>query len=277
MFFRKILVAVDDSAPSQYAVDVSLAIANLDSAPVIFVIALDPSLLKSDCTFASLRECAEQIANDIVAGAMQRARQQDVEASSQVLFDNATEGILGLARSQDVGLIVMGTHGRSGLMRAFTRNIAEEVLRRTATPLCVIRRPRIGKVYRRVLVPVVDDDLSAMTTSYAIDFGHAFDAELLFCTVNDGNSPNDAAFLERTKQRAREAGVACESVLIPRDGEIASHILQKVHAEQCDVIIMASHARDGLERLMQGSVAETVIRSSTTPVLVLRSADRSAN
>jgi nucleotide-binding universal stress UspA family protein len=271
MFFGKILVAVDDSAPSQYAIDVALAIAQLDGASVIFVVALDPSLLKTDCTFASLRECAEQIANDIVAGAMQRARQQNVDASSQVLFDNATEGIVSLARAHDVGLIVMGTHGRSGIMRALTRCIAEEVLRSTTTPLCVIRRPRIGKVYRRVLVPVADDDLSAMTTAYAIDFGHAFDAQLLFCTVRDGEARNDEAFLEQTKARAREAGIACDSVLIPRDGEIAAHILQKVHAEQCDVIIMASHARDGLERLVQGSVAETVIRSSTTPVLVLRS------
>lgn len=270
MFFRKIVVAVDDSAPSQYAVDVSLAIASLDGASVTFAIALDPSLLNADCSFASLRECAEQIANDLTAAAMQRARQQSVEASSQVFFDNATEGIAGLARAQDAGLIVIGTHGRSGIMRALFRSIAEEVLRRTTTPLCVIRRPRVGKVHRRVLVPVVDDDLSAMTIDYAIEFGRAFGAELVFCTVRDAAARNDEAFLESASRRAREAGVACESALIPPAGSVSAHILQKVRAEQCDVIIMASHARDGLERLVQGSVAETIIRSSTTPVLVLR-------
>lgn len=274
MFFKRILVAVDDSAPSQYAVDVSLAIASLDSVPVTFAIALDPSLLRSDCSFASLRECAEQIANDLIAAATQRAQRHGVETSSEVFFDNPTEGIVGLARSQDPGLIVIGTHGRSGIMRALFRNLAEEVLRSTTTPLCVIRRPPIGKVYRRVLVPVVDDDLSATTIAYAIEFGRAFDAELVFCTVHDETARNDEAFLEQTSARAREAGVASESVLVPRAGNVSSHILQKVHAERCDVIIMASHARDGLERLVQGSVAETIIRSGTTPVLVLRSERR---
>lgn len=271
MFFRKILVAVDDSAASQYAVEMSLAIASLDSVPVTFAIALDPSLLKDDCSFASLRECAEQIANELVAAAKQRAQQQSVEASSEVFFDNPTDGIIRLAGSQDPGLIVIGTHGRSGIMRALFRSLAEEVLRRTTTPLCVIRRPPLGKVYRRVLVPVVDDDLSATTIGYAINFGRAFDAELVFCTVHDEAGRDDEAFLESANRRAREAGLASESALIPRVGNVSAHILQKVHAEQCDVIIMASHARDGLERLVQGSVAETIIRTSTTPVIVLRS------
>jgi nucleotide-binding universal stress UspA family protein len=273
MFFRKILVAVDDSVPSQYAVEMSLAIASLDCVPVTFAIALEPSLMRFDCSFASLREGAEQIATYLVKNATQRAQQHGVEASSEVFFENPTDGIIRLARSQDPGLIVMGTQGRSGVMRAIFRSIAEEVLRRTTTPLCVIRRPPLGKVYRRVLVPVVDDDLSATTIRYAIDFGLAFDAELVFCTVHDEAARDDDAFLDRTNQRAREAGIASQSVLVPRAGNVAAHILQKVHAAQCDIIIMASHARDGLERLVQGSVAETIIRSSTTPVLVLRPAN----
>ncbi|HLY03551.1 MAG TPA: universal stress protein [Candidatus Cybelea sp.] len=276
MFFKKILVAVDDSAPSQYAVEMSLAIASLDSVPVTFAIALDPSFLKSDCAFASLRECAEQIANELVTAAKQRAQQRGVEAASEVFFDSPADGIIGLARAQDAGLIVIGTHGRSGIMGVLFRSLAEEVLRHTTTPLCVIRRPPLGKVYRRVLVPVVDDDLSATTISYAIDFGRAFDAELVFCTVHDQAGRDDEAFLESANQRAREARVASESVLIPRAGNLSARILQKVHAEQCDVIVMASHARDGLERLVKGSVAETIIRSSTTPVVVLRNADGAA-
>jgi nucleotide-binding universal stress UspA family protein len=271
MFFRKILVVLDDSAPSQYAVDISLAIASLDSVPAIFAVALDPALLQADCTFGSLRECADLIADDLIAAATQRAQQQNVPVSSAVFFDNPVEGIIGLARSQDVGLIVIGMRRRSGLMRALFRGLAEEVLRRTTTPLCLIRRPPVGSVYRRALVPVVNDDLSATTIGYAIDFGRAFDAELVFCTVHDELGRDDEAFLAFANERARVAGVASEGVLIPGADDVSADILRKVHAEQCDVIIMASHARDGLERLVQGSVAEAIIRSSTTPVLVLRS------
>lgn len=271
MFFERILIAVDDSVPSQYAIDVGLAIAHEDGASVVFGVALDPSLLGRDYAFASICEIAEQVADDIVTRASRRASALGVSASSQVLFKDATQGIIAFAQSHGVNLIVMGTHGRNGLMRALSRSIAEDVLRHTTTPLCVVRRPAIGKIYHRILVAVVDDDLSAMTIRYAIDVGRAFETHLVFCTVSEpGVARDDEAFLERAKEQAREAGVSSESIVIPRHGTLEASILKKVHAEQCDVILMASHARDGLQRLVQGSVAETVIRSSEIPVLVLR-------
>jgi nucleotide-binding universal stress UspA family protein len=271
MFFEKILIAVDDSVPSQYAIDVGLAIAREDGSSVIFAVSLDPSLLASDYAFASICELAEQIAGEIVARAMKRANDFGLTASSHVLFEHATQGVIDLAKSERAGLIVMGTHGRTGLMRALSRSIAEGVLRRTTTPLCVVRRPAIGKINHRVLVPVVDDDLSVMTKRYAISLAQAFRSRLLFCTVEDPRAPSDGkAFLELAKRHASEAGVDSEGVVVPRDGKVSACILKQVRAEQCDVIVMGSHGRDGLARLMDGSVAETVIRSSETPVLVLR-------
>ena len=271
MFFGKILIAVDDSVPSQHAIDVGLRVAREDGSAVIFGVALDPSLLGRDYAFASICELAEQIAADLVARAMKRADDLGVTASSEVLFRDATQGIIDLAKTQRVGLIAMGTHARTGIIRALNRSIAEEVLRRTTTPLCVVRRPATGKIHHRILVPIVDDDLSGMTVRYATEVAHAFGSRLLFCTVEDGRPATDSAsFLELAKQRAAEAGVESDSVVLPRDSHVAARILKQVRAEQCDSIIMGSHGRDGLLRLMEGSVAETVIRSSETPVIVLR-------
>jgi nucleotide-binding universal stress UspA family protein len=271
MFFGKILIAVDDSVPSQYAIDVGLRVAREDGSAVIFGVALDPSLLGRDYAFASICELAEQIAADLVARATKRANDLGVSASSKVLFRDATQGIIDLAKAEEVGLIAMGTHARTGIMRALNRSIAEEVLRRTTTPLCVVRRPATGQIHHRVLVPVVDDDLSGMAVRYATAFAHAFGSRLLFCTIEDGRSATDGAtFLEGAKQQAALSGVQSDSVILPRENRIAARILKQVRAEQCDAIIMASHGRDGLSRLMEGSVAETVIRSSETPVIVLR-------
>jgi nucleotide-binding universal stress UspA family protein len=271
MFFEKILIAVDDSVPSQYAIDVGLAAAREDGSSVIFGVALDPSLLARDYAFASVCELAEQVAAEIVARAMKRANDLGITASSQVLFSDATQGIIDLAKSERVGLIAMGTHGRTGLMRALNRSIAEEVLRRTTTPLCVVRRAAIGKIHHRILVPIVDDGLSAMAARYATDLARAFGSRLLFCTIEDTRAAsNSKTLVELAKQRASEAGVASEGVVLPRGDRISACILKQVRAEQCDLIIMASHGRDGLLRLKEGSVAETVIRSSETPVIVLR-------
>ncbi len=242
-----------------------------DGSAVIFGVALDPSLLGRDYAFASICELAEQVAADLVARAMKRADDLGVTASSKVMFRDATQGIIDLAKTEGVGLIAMGTHARTGLMRALNRSIAEEVLRRTTTPLCVVRRPATGKIHHRILVPIVDDDLSGLTVRYATEVAHAFGSRLLFCTVEDGRAATDSeAFLDLAKQA--ESGVESEGLILPRESRIAAGILKQVRAEQCDTIIMASHGRDGLKRLMEGSVAETVIRSSETPVIVLRAA-----
>jgi nucleotide-binding universal stress UspA family protein len=269
MFFGKILVAVDDSIPSQYAIDAGLTLALMDAASIVFAVAFDPSLIERQ--HLTLREIGDAIMTGITGPALERAHDLGIEASSQVLYEHPARGIFTIARSEKVGLIVMGTHGRTGIMRAMLRSIAEDVLRHTTTPLCVVRRPPRAKVYHRVLVAVADDDLSAMTIDYALEYARAFKATLLFCTVTTAGAASGVdAFLQQAKQRAAAAHVSSESVVVPRDGEVAAQILEQVHAEECDAILMASHARDGLKRLVQGSVAETVIRSSDTPVFVLR-------
>ena len=56
-----------------------------------------------------------------------------------------------------------------------------------------------------------------------------------------------------------------------RDGDPAATILAAAAELGCDMIVMGTHGRSGLERLLTGSVAETVMRQARCPVLVLRS------
>ena len=69
----------------------------------------------------------------------------------------------------------------------------------------------------------------------------------------------------------REAGVACESVLIETMGEDAAHaIIRDASAVSADLIAMGTHGRRGLRRLAMGSDAEIVLRYSPAPLLLVR-------
>lgn len=274
-FFKKILVAVDDSTPSQYAVDASLRVARADGAALIFAVVLDPCLLSQDCSFASIRELAEETASKILRDASARAEQVGIEATSQVFFDDPVQGIIALAVSKAVGMIVMGTHARTGITRALNRSIAESVLRQTTVPLCVVRKQPIGERHRHLLVPVADDDLSAYTIAYATQVAHSLGSRLTFCTVDSTPTAKTEQYLKSAKQHALDASVQADSVVVPHDGQVAATILRQADAAECDAIVMASHARDGLSRLVEGSVAETVIRQSDLPVVVLRDTKQS--
>jgi hypothetical protein len=54
------------------------------------------------------------------------------------------------------------------MLRPFIRSLVEEVLCETMIPLCVVRRPARGKLNRRILVPIVDDELSNLGVTYAV-------------------------------------------------------------------------------------------------------------
>jgi nucleotide-binding universal stress UspA family protein len=58
-----------------------------------------------------------------------------------------------------------------------------------------------------------------------------------------------------------------------RDGEPSKRIVQYAEAEDCDLIVMATHGRGGIDRLLLGSVAEGVVRSAEIPVMTLRLSD----
>jgi nucleotide-binding universal stress UspA family protein len=268
---NKLLIAIDDTEPAQYAIDIGLIIAKIDRSPVVFALILDRAILEANAGLNSMCELAERMAGDIIASALQRAEAAGVPASAMVMYNDAAQGIVELAATLDAGMIALGTTGASGIARALTRNVAETVLRRTKTPLCVIRRPPIGRVCHRILVPVADDELAEVACRYAVNLAQAFNSTLLFFSIGDGlPSRSGNGVLERAKQFAAGNGVQAEGVGIDRCHNICDKILEQAGAQDCDVIVMASHARDGFMRLVKGSVTEAVIRASRMPVIVVR-------
>jgi nucleotide-binding universal stress UspA family protein len=269
-FFRKVLIAVDDSAASQYGVETGLAIAQRDACDVVFAVVLEPSFVARDYGFMVVGEVAEMLADELSRSACARAAAAGIACTAEIFFDDPRRGIVELAEREDVGLVVLGRHADPPLIRLLTRNIVDEVLRTTTIPLCVVRRPRTGNIYHRILVPVVDDDLSRIATAYATSLAKTFGSTLLFCTIGGSAGDATAILLERTKSEAIAAGVAADGLVVERTGKLSGTIVRNAYAQGCDAIIMATRAREGLPILAEGSVTEAVVRTSDVPVIAVR-------
>ncbi|ADJ14782.1 universal stress protein [Halalkalicoccus jeotgali] len=74
--------------------------------------------------------------------------------------------------------------------------------------------------------------------------------------------------LERVRQIADRYGVPVETALI--EGTPSKEVVRYAEAEGCDLIVMGTHGRGGIDRLLLGSVAERVVRGSPVPVLTVR-------
>jgi nucleotide-binding universal stress UspA family protein len=126
-------------------------------------------------------------------------------------------------------------------------------------------------LYKRVLVPLDGSDLAQTALEHALDICRAFGATLVLLHVRDGRKGSPEAsrrYLEFVRRPYADTGVTIE--LAVREGPVAEAVVHAVAEEHIDVIAMATHGRSGLQRVVYGSVAEAVLRSSTVPVLLVR-------
>ncbi len=77
------------------------------------------------------------------------------------------------------------------------------------------------------------------------------------------------AILQQAADKAKAAGIACERLHVP-DRAPAVAIVETAEARQCDLIVMGTHGRRGLDRMIVGSQAQKVAASAKVPVLICR-------
>lgn len=143
---------------------------------------------------------------------------------------------------------------------------------------------------KNILCPIDRSPSSLQAFSYAIALARWQGARLNLLEVieaarptgsrrvpEDDTVPNDTqAALERDLRRVLTARRASDVrvKIIMRKGSVVQEILAQAKASQADLVVIGSHGRGGVQRLVLGSVAEKVLRLATCPVLTVRSGAR---
>ena len=141
--FKHIIVPIDGSDFSLQAVDLAASLAKEQGAActVVTVVDLVPAAALAaatpDLVNAWLKTLQEQ-AQSAVDSAVARVRAAGVEANAEVLKGFPPDLILQVAKQHRADLIVMGSHGRSGLRRLFVGSIAESVVRCSPIPVLIV-------------------------------------------------------------------------------------------------------------------------------------------
>jgi nucleotide-binding universal stress UspA family protein len=270
--FERIVAIVDGSETSHYAIGASITVAREDADALTFCVTIDPALSADGVGMTCFEQMAVELSRQMLDDALARAHSSGVpRATGQILQDEPARGVVAFARAERAGLIVLGLAPRVGILRPFIRSLAEEILRETTIPLLAVRRPARGKLNRRILVPIVDDELSRLGVSYAVDLAKSFRSALFFCTVQAASGERAAMHaLNAARAAADAAGVASDELLLPRGDDITSAIVRNADVHDCDSIVMATHVRQGLPRLIEGSVTEAVLYASDVPVIIVR-------
>jgi nucleotide-binding universal stress UspA family protein len=146
LMYKKILVPVDGSATSRRGLEEAIRLAQSGGASLRLVHVVDAFLMESPYapTFdyqgflSSVRENGSQLLQDMLA----QARARGVQAESELIETvggRAADKIIESANHWHADLIVMGTHGRRGVLRLLMGSDAELVLRTSPVPVLMIR------------------------------------------------------------------------------------------------------------------------------------------
>ena len=222
----------------------------------------------------------------------------DLAGKTRVCYGSAYGNICSTAETWNTDLIVISTHGRTGLSRALLGSTAERVVRHAHCPvLTVRRRPDAIPMeslkttgdrlpWRRILVPLDFSLTSLRALDVAVRLARDNGARLCllhvveptpYATGMDGVALSlpDSVFFERAeatlpKLARRLVPSSVQVVTWVVRGRPASVIVQTANAKGIDLIVLSTHGHRGLGRFMIGSTAERVVRQAACPVLVVR-------
>jgi nucleotide-binding universal stress UspA family protein len=207
----------------------------------------------------------------------------------QTQVDSAAppEAIVDFVEGQGIDLIVMGTHGRRGLDRVRFGSVTEEVVRTAPAPVLTVQAdaPSSVRTVRRVLTPIDFSDASetalrhakeiALTQGAEIDLLHVVDKPMFPSAYGvDSAEVSTEELLDKAEQGLGDLArdiVGHEHAMVKAvAGHPVEEILNYVEQNDVDLLVIATHGRTGLNRLLIGSVAERVIRQSPIPVFLVK-------
>ena len=144
MIVQHVLVPIDFSATADRALAYAIALAQQLHARLTLLHVLDLTpVTMEDMTAgmtATLLDDLETDAQHLLQASRERVQRAGLQVESLLVQGTPTQTILDTAGEQGVDLIIMGTHGRTGLAHVFLGSVAEHVVRHGPCPVLVIRR-----------------------------------------------------------------------------------------------------------------------------------------
>lgn len=300
--FHRILVPVDFSPFSLQALRYGCALARQDQAPLYLLhvvqdlvpIGIGGGGIASPSAAQYVSEI-EKGAGEALAQVPSRSWMHGLTVLRQTIIGSPAERIVEFARSNDVDLICVGTHGRGGLNRFLLGSVAEKVVQHSACKVLVVRRREREFVtaesetptLRRILVPIDFSETGRAALEAGADLASRFGAELHLLHVVEDSSPAVSeialaypVFQSYVHEMVRKGEMQLRELSLPQAlpskpihrkvmiGAPIDKINDYAEEQDIDLIVIGTHGRTGPSHWLLGSVAERVVRSAPCPVLV---------
>jgi len=304
--FRSILVPLDGSDLAEQALPLAVSIAERAGAELTLlqVVPLPKDPLALEGTWLSVDEQLELLQGNAREYLKDVARRLQAAASGEprgltpkrdTSVGEAAVSIVDYAGAIRADLIIMATHGRSGLSRWALGSVTDRVLQLGHAPMIIVRPQATAPVSSdrlptldRIMITLDGSELAEFIFPVATELGRLFHSELVLFraavlpavsyTSPDvmllqsdlwtGVEAEARAYLQTVASPLQAQGLKVRTLTMPNS--VVDSIVAAAEDTDVDLIAMTTHGRSGLNRVVYGSVADRVVRSGVRPVLVVR-------
>ncbi len=296
--YDRIVVPLDGSTFAEAALPLALALVAKTEATLHLVTIVEPI---PSFAYEEWESAAKEWSQEYLSAVADRISQKAGKITTALLTGHVVETLIGAAKESRADLIVMATHGRGALSRAWLGSVADGVMRRAEVPVLFVRpeegdapTPHPREDFDTVLVPLDGSELSESALAHATEFGQLFGSAYHLTRIVSypmeisspylphtvqmnatvlANAKSDAAhYLEEHAERLRSRGLRVTTSVIV-DAQAGHGILSEAEAVGADLVAMATHGRKGVGRLLMGSSADKVLRGIHVPLLLYRPTD----
>lgn len=311
--FQRIIVPLDGSERARQAVLVAARIARDAGGSLLLLSVLHPpmnltwqmetGLIQAESRVAERRELEGELARLAASEEL-----KGIEVATEVVDDLPAQAILEKARIYPADLIVLCSHGRSGLIRWALGSVAQKVARHSTMPVLILRAgwpmtlPPHGIRPFRVMVALDGSPLAESALLPAAQLSAALSAplpgELHLVRVlpfsNDFEYGQNDTFAKTKQQATQETQAYLQTIKQQLSEQANVQILSSIATsldtaetlisiaetgegnglsrvmDSCDLIALATHGRSGPARWVMGSITERILGATRLPLLVVR-------
>ena len=295
--FSPILVPLDGSSLAESVLPHVKALAQLNDSQVILVRVLDQyegcddsesvDPLDWQIRKAEAWTYLEQVATRLVEAGLQ--------VQIEILEGNAAERIVEYVQLNDISLIVLSSHGQSGLTGWNVSSVVQKVILRARISMMIVRAyvpqstPLDDMRYHRILVPLDGSQRAESVLPHATAVARSQDTQVLIThIVRRPEMPRrtplpveDIELIERITERNRAEAEKYLDELKSRldvnietrlliDPSVSSALHELIEKEQIDIVYMTAHGFTGDTRRPFGSTVVSFIAYGTTPLLIFQ-------
>jgi nucleotide-binding universal stress UspA family protein len=309
--YRKILVPLDGSELAEVALRYAKEPAVKLGAEVILVHVCSPEECQCEpekCYIQPMHRVYIEHTASMFKDELEKVEARNAEIGWETLIGDPAIEIIRYSKEKDASLIIMATHGRSGISRWAMGSVTDKVIRGSVVPVQIIRAfvpedtPHSDLPEEKILVLLDGSNMAEQVLPYVTQHAEMSGREVILLRVlepPDMESPvsyyltpqdypptrplkwEDYAEQETAKykevakeylagieKRLKDVGLKVRPEILM--GKPADEIVDYVSKNPFNLIVMSTHGRSGLTRWAFGSVADKVLHATPSPILLVR-------